>query len=81
MSMSKLLIRGAQRCHRPGAKRAILCLSEEDRNLPAIDQMLTILQRGIAVHHSGLLPIIKARSGRAVVAKLFSRLHVIYFPK
>lgn len=38
---------------------AILCLSEEDRTLPAIDQMLPILQRGIAVHHSGLLPIIK----------------------
>jgi ATP-dependent RNA helicase DOB1 len=38
---------------------AIMCLSEEDRNLPAIEQMLPILQRGIAVHHSGLLPIIK----------------------
>ncbi|KAJ4754730.1 ATP-dependent RNA helicase [Rhynchospora pubera] len=40
-------------------RSAILCLSEEDRNLPAIEQMLPILQRGIAVHHSGLLPIIK----------------------
>ncbi|KAJ3696285.1 hypothetical protein LUZ60_001662 [Juncus effusus] len=40
-------------------KSAILCLSEEDRNLPAIDLMLPLLQRGIAVHHSGLLPIIK----------------------
>lgn len=43
---------------------AILCLSEEDRNLPAIDQMFTILQRGIAVHHSGLLPIIKEQVER-----------------
>lgn len=40
-------------------KRAILCLSEEDRTLPAIELMLPLLRRGIAVHHSGLLPIIK----------------------
>ncbi|KAI7752723.1 hypothetical protein M8C21_019630, partial [Ambrosia artemisiifolia] len=40
-------------------KNAIMCLSEEDRNLPAIELMLPLLQRGIAVHHSGLLPIIK----------------------
>ncbi|PKA55378.1 DEAD-box ATP-dependent RNA helicase ISE2, chloroplastic [Apostasia shenzhenica] len=38
---------------------AILCLNEEDRMLPAIQLMLPLLQRGIAVHHSGLLPIIK----------------------
>lgn len=38
---------------------AILCLSEEDRSLPAIELMLPLLKRGIAVHHSGLLPIIK----------------------
>lgn len=38
---------------------AVLCLNEEDRNLPAIELMLPLLQRGIAVHHSGLLPIIK----------------------
>ncbi|RZC56869.1 hypothetical protein C5167_015750 [Papaver somniferum] len=40
-------------------RKAILCLNEEDRNLPAIELMLPLLQRGIAVHHSGLLPIIK----------------------
>lgn len=40
-------------------KNAISCLNEEDRSLPAIDLMLPLLQRGIAVHHSGLLPIIK----------------------
>lgn len=39
--------------------KAIVCLSEEDRSLPAIELMLPLLQRGIAVHHSGLLPIIK----------------------
>ncbi|KAI9118765.1 hypothetical protein K1719_010210 [Acacia pycnantha] len=40
-------------------RNAVLCLSEEDRNLPAIELMLPLLQRGIAVHHSGLLPVIK----------------------
>ncbi|KAL8138725.1 hypothetical protein V2J09_004726, partial [Rumex salicifolius] len=40
-------------------KNAILCLNEEDRNLPAIELMLPLLKRGVAVHHSGLLPIIK----------------------
>lgn len=40
-------------------QNAVLCLKEEDRNLPAIELMLPLLQRGIAVHHSGLLPIIK----------------------
>ena len=38
---------------------AIQCLSEEDRELPAIGKMLPMLQRGIGVHHSGLLPILK----------------------
>ncbi|CAN0901306.1 DExH-box ATP-dependent RNA helicase DExH10 [Linum grandiflorum] len=38
---------------------AIQCLNEEDRSLPAIELMLPLLQRGIAVHHSGLLPVIK----------------------
>lgn len=40
-------------------QNAILCLNEEDRSLPAIELMLPLLQRGIAVHHSGLLPLIK----------------------
>lgn len=40
-------------------RNAINCLNEEDRDLPAIELMLPLLQRGIAVHHSGLLPIIK----------------------
>lgn len=34
-------------------------LSEEDRNLPFILNMLPILKRGIGIHHGGLLPIIK----------------------
>nr|KYP67548.1 Superkiller viralicidic activity 2-like 2 [Cajanus cajan] len=40
-------------------QNAVLCLNEEDRSLPAIELMLPLLQRGIAVHHSGLLPVIK----------------------
>lgn len=40
-------------------RNAILCLNEEDRSLPAIELMLPLLKRGIAVHHSGLLPVIK----------------------
>ncbi|XP_072992192.1 DExH-box ATP-dependent RNA helicase DExH10 isoform X1 [Typha latifolia] len=40
-------------------RSAVLCLNEDDRTLPAIELMLPLLQRGIAVHHSGLLPIIK----------------------
>ncbi|KAE8665563.1 Protein HUA ENHANCER 2 [Hibiscus syriacus] len=40
-------------------RNAVLCLNEEDRNLPAIELMLPLLMRGIAVHHSGLLPVIK----------------------
>lgn len=38
---------------------AISCLNEEDRDLPAIELMLPLLKNGIAVHHSGLLPVIK----------------------
>lgn len=40
-------------------KNAFLCLNEEDRSLPAIELMFPLLKRGIVVHHSGLLPIIK----------------------
>ena len=38
---------------------ALQCLSREDRDLPAVEKMLPMLQRGIGVHHSGLLPILK----------------------
>ncbi|CAM6102427.1 unnamed protein product [Calypogeia fissa] len=40
-------------------QNAIQVLSEEDRSLPAIGLILPMLQRGIGVHHSGLLPILK----------------------
>lgn len=38
---------------------AIECLSEEDKTLPQITHILPLLRRGIGVHHSGLLPILK----------------------
>ncbi|KAJ1929260.1 ATP-dependent RNA helicase mtr4 [Tieghemiomyces parasiticus] len=40
-------------------KNAITSLSEEDRNLPQIEHILPLLKRGIGIHHSGLLPILK----------------------
>ncbi|KAJ2994608.1 ATP-dependent RNA helicase mtr4 [Globomyces sp. JEL0801] len=38
---------------------AIQSLSEDDRTLPQIEHLLPLLQRGIGIHHSGLLPILK----------------------
>ncbi|KAG2486102.1 hypothetical protein HYH03_015197 [Edaphochlamys debaryana] len=38
---------------------ALQCLSEADRVLKPISRMLPLLRRGIGVHHSGLLPILK----------------------
>ncbi|KAJ3028956.1 UNVERIFIED_CONTAM: ATP-dependent RNA helicase mtr4 [Siphonaria sp. JEL0065] len=38
---------------------AIQSLGEDDRNLPQIEHILPLLKRGIGVHHSGLLPILK----------------------
>jgi len=38
---------------------AIDGLSEDDKRLPQVEHMLPILKRGIGIHHSGLLPILK----------------------
>lgn len=38
---------------------AISALNEEDQQLPQITAILPLLLRGIGIHHSGLLPIIK----------------------
>ncbi|CAK1362971.1 unnamed protein product [Cercospora beticola] len=38
---------------------AIEMLSEEDKQLPQIQHILPLLRRGIGIHHSGLLPILK----------------------
>ena len=34
-------------------------LSEDDRRLPAVQHLLPLLQRGVGIHHSGLLPVLK----------------------
>mgnify|MGYP003876892311 FL=1 len=39
--------------------QAMSCLSEEDRNLSQVTEMLGILKKGIGIHHGGLLPIVK----------------------
>ncbi|RDD40215.1 Superkiller viralicidic activity 2-like 2 [Trichoplax sp. H2] len=38
---------------------AIDSLSDEDKKLPQIAHVLPLLKRGIGIHHSGLLPILK----------------------
>ncbi|KAK7205329.1 dead-box family helicase required for mRNA export from nucleus [Myxozyma melibiosi] len=40
-------------------QNAISQLSDEDRELPQIKHILPLLRRGIGIHHSGLLPILK----------------------
>ncbi|KNC96224.1 ATP-dependent RNA helicase MTR4 [Spizellomyces punctatus DAOM BR117] len=40
-------------------KNAVASLSEDDRSLPQIEHLLPLLKRGIGIHHSGLLPILK----------------------
>ena len=40
-------------------QQAMQCLKEEDRTLKFIESLLPLLKRGIGVHHSGLLPILK----------------------
>ncbi|KAF6135395.1 hypothetical protein GIB67_027269 [Kingdonia uniflora] len=61
MSMSKLNFntKNEKDVVKPIYENATLCLNEEDKNLSAIELMLPLLQRGIVVHHSGLLPVIK----------------------
>lgn len=34
-------------------------LSEEDRKLPQVENVVPLLRRGIGIHHGGLLPILK----------------------
>jgi len=38
---------------------ALNSLSESDRNLPQVQEILPLLQRGIGIHHAGLLNILK----------------------
>uniref|UniRef100_A0A0K0CVH9 Helicase ATP-binding domain-containing protein n=1 Tax=Angiostrongylus cantonensis TaxID=6313 RepID=A0A0K0CVH9_ANGCA len=38
---------------------AVSLLKDDDKNIPQIGQILPLLLRGIGVHHSGLMPILK----------------------
>lgn len=38
---------------------AMNVLSEDDRQLPQVENVLPLLRRGIGIHHGGLLPILK----------------------
>ncbi|KAJ3253011.1 hypothetical protein HK103_001021 [Boothiomyces macroporosus] len=49
-------------------ENSIACLKGNDKELPQILRMRDLLSRGIAVHHSGLLPILKE-----IVEILFTR--------
>ncbi|KAH7139272.1 NUC185 domain-containing protein [Dendryphion nanum] len=49
-------------------EKSLARLSPEDRNLPQIRRLRELLSRGIAVHHGGMLPIVKE-----VVEILFAR--------
>lgn len=40
-------------------ENALQQLSDEDRQLPQIQHILPLLRKGIGIHHSGLLPILK----------------------
>jgi ATP-dependent RNA helicase DOB1 len=40
-------------------ENATMSLSESDKSLPQVVKILPLLRRGIGIHHSGLLPILK----------------------
>mmetsp|Transcript_25409 Transcript_25409/g.101262 ORF Transcript_25409/g.101262 Transcript_25409/m.101262 type:complete len:1067 (+) Transcript_25409:420-3620(+) len=40
-------------------RAAVRSLSVEDRELPQVQQLVSLLERGVGVHHGGLLPVVK----------------------
>jgi ATP-dependent RNA helicase DOB1 len=38
---------------------AIDSLSEDDKHLPQVENILPLLKKGVGIHHGGLLPILK----------------------
>ncbi|CAH3186779.1 unnamed protein product, partial [Porites evermanni] len=61
LQMSKLDFNSAQekKLVEEVFNNAIDCLSDEDKALPQVEHVLPLLKRGIGIHHSGLLPILK----------------------
>ena len=43
----------------PCAEVSHMGFTQVDREMPAVKSMLPLLRRGIGVHHSGLLPLLK----------------------
>lgn len=52
-------------------KESLSSLSKEDQNIPQIRQLVESLARGIGVHHSGILPIMKE-----IIELLFQQSHI-----
>lgn len=61
LKMSRLDFNSAEekRLVRSVFTNAMESLTAEDRDLPQIESILPLLERGIGIHHSGLLPILK----------------------
>ncbi|KAK6535136.1 ATP-dependent RNA helicase mtr4 [Orbilia ellipsospora] len=61
LQMSKLAFNDEEEKNLVGRvfDNAISSLSEEDKELSQIQHILPLLRRGIGIHHSGLLPILK----------------------
>ena len=61
MMMGKLQLNSAEETSMVETifQNAIDTLTEEDQGLPQVLNLLPMLRRGIAVHHSGLLPVLK----------------------
>ena len=57
-------------------QNAMMVLSEEDRALPQVQNVLPLLKRGIGIHHGGLLPILKETTeilfGEGLIKALFA---------
>ena len=57
-------------------QNAMMVLSEEDRALPQVENVLPLLKRGIGIHHGGLLPILKETTeilfGEGLIKALFA---------
>jgi antiviral helicase SKI2 len=53
-------------------ERSLMRLKGSDRQLPQIQRMRELLGRGVAVHHGGLLPIVKEVSLNPALTKLNS---------
>lgn len=57
-------------------QNAMMILSDEDRALPQVENILPLLKRGIGIHHGGLLPILKEVTeilfGEGLIKALFA---------